>query len=65
MAVAHAASRPATAAAPAPAAPIPQALPQFHVPEIVEDRRQDAAGNIILRRYYRGKLLGKVRKAVR
>ncbi len=66
MAVAPAAARaPAASAAapPAPApvnAPIPQQLPQFHVPDVVEDRRQDAAGNIILRRYHRGKLLGKV-----
>jgi hypothetical protein len=40
---------------------IPAQLPQFHVPDIVEDRRIDSAGNTIVRKYVRGKLLGKVR----
>jgi hypothetical protein len=31
------------------------------VPDIVVDRRTDADGNIVMRRYKRGRLLGKVR----
>ena len=48
-------------AAPVPEAPMPQQLPPtFVVPDVVEDRRSDTAGNIITRRYLRGALLGKV-----
>lgn len=43
------------AAAPAPEA----AAPALVVPDIVEDRRTDPSGNIVTRRYVRGKLLGK------
>lgn len=39
---------------------IPAQLPQFHVPDVVEDRRIDSNGNTVVRRYNRGKLLGKV-----
>jgi hypothetical protein len=61
---AHAAAPPPAQAAGAGAnLPVPQQLPQFIVPDVVEDRRTDSAGNIVVRKYLRGKLLGKVRCA--
>jgi len=69
MAAVAAAPRAYPAAPPAQAAgaganlPVPQQLPQFIVPDVVEDRRTDSAGNIVVRKYLRGKLLGKVRCA--
>lgn len=33
------------------------------IPDVVEDRRTDSAGNIYIRRYTKGKLLGKVSAA--
>jgi len=57
------ATRPGAAVAPPPAAsgsassaPAPTAM---QVPDIVEDRRRDSAGGIVVRRYVRGRLLGK------
>ena len=45
----------------APAAPPPPPVDIFAgVPEIVEDRRLDANGGTVVRRYERGRLLGKV-----
>ncbi len=45
----------------APAAPPPPPVDIFAgVPEIVEDRRLDAGGGTVVRRYERGRLLGKV-----
>lgn len=45
------------AAAAAPPAPV---QPVETVPEIVEDTRNDEHGNVIVRHYQRGRLLGKV-----
>lgn len=56
---APAAAAPAPAVAAAATAP---ANPAANVPDVVEDRRADAQGNIIaVRHYTRGRLLGKVR----
>ena len=49
----------------APAVPVPQQSqqpqqPQETVPEIVVDKRDDHHGNIVIRRYKRGRVLGKV-----
>ena len=61
-----AAHRPAPAfAAPVAAAPPPPPPPALDpaagVPDIVEDRRTDSYGNVVVRSYQRGRLLGKVR----
>jgi len=62
-----AAAAPAAAAAPDAAGrdPIPVALAPVSVPDVVEDRRTDAAGAIVVRKYVKGKLLGKVRARAR
>lgn len=41
--------------------PVPVALPAVNVPDIVEDRRTDSVGTVLVRRYLKGRLLGKVR----
>lgn len=59
------APQPAAAAQPAgvdsAAAPAPAPLPHAGVPDVVEDVRKDTVGNTVVRRYQRGRLLGKVR----
>ena len=62
---AHAGQAPAAApAVPAAAAAAVAAPPAAEtVPDIVEDNRTDEHGNIVVRRYQRGRLLGKVRRA--
>ena len=56
-----AAQAPTVDYAQAPAAPPPPPVDIFAgVPEIVEDRRLDAGGGTVVRRYERGRLLGKV-----
>jgi hypothetical protein len=60
-AVAHRASSHVPSYAPAAAPAPPPADPTAGVPDVVEDRRIDAAGNTVVRRYERGRLLGKVR----
>lgn len=54
--------------APVPLAPaahaqnqVAPAAPVETVPDVVEDRREDGNGNVVIRRYQRGRLLGKVR----
>jgi hypothetical protein len=60
----HHAAAPAYAYAPpaaaVAAAPPPPPDPAAGVPEVVEDRRLDAYGGTVVRRYERGRLLGKV-----
>lgn len=50
------------AAGPTTSDPLPQALAAAQVPDVAVDRRKDAAGNIVERRYVKGRLLGKVRR---
>ena len=56
------AAAPPTAIAQPPAAPA-AVDPAAGVPLHAEDRRVDAAGNLFIRKYARGRLLGKVRRS--
>lgn len=60
-----AAAVPVATAADAGRDPVPVALAPVTVPDVVEDRRTDAAGTIVVRKYMRGKMLGKVRARAR
>ena len=56
-----------TTAGPAakPPPPAAAAAPPSTVPDVVEDKRLDTNGNVVIRQYVKGRLLGKVRGSLR